>query len=296
MGFNDLNKPKKYFGSDSVRIDGPTSTFGEVSTISITPQGQGDFVYGINNQTFTTSSFVNGTVTVVSGVCELESGTSPSGSATVQLRRGLKYRPGQGSMARLTALFSEPDAGNAQFIGAGTAENGYFIGYFGTSFGILHSESGQREIRKLTIITGSGTEDVTVTLNGNSIVVPVTGGNDTSRTAYQLGLADYSQLGSGGWLAEAQGDSVYFISARSSNLLTGSYSVAGSSIVGAFTREKAGENQVNTFIPSGSFNLDKLDGKGQSGMTLDPQMGNVYELQFQYLGFGNAQFEVEDPQ
>ena len=296
MGFNDLNKPKKYFGSDSVRIDGPTSTFGEVSTISITPQGQGDFVYGINNQTFTTSSFVNGTVTVVSGVCELESGTSPSGSATVQLRRGLKYRPGQGSMARLTALFSEPDAGNAQFIGAGTAENGYFIGYFGTSFGILHSESGQREIRKLTIITGSGTEDVTVTLNGNSIVVPVTGGNDTSRTAYQLGLADYSQLGSGGWLAEAQGDSVYFISARSSNLLTGSYSVAGSSIVGAFTREKAGENQVNTFIPSGSFNLDKLDGKGQSGMTLDPQMGNVYELQFQYLGFGNAQFEVEDPE
>lgn len=296
MGFSDLNKPKKYFGAETVQVDGPTATFGEISTITVQPQAQGDFVYGVNSQIFTTSSFVGGTVTSVSGVCELDSGTSSSGSATVQLRRGLKYRPGQGSMMRATALFSEPDSGNAQFIGAGSAENGYFVGYFGTNFGILHSEKGQREIRKLTITTGAGTGNVTVTVNGNSIIVPVTGGSDVTQTAYQLSLADYSQLGGGGWLTDVIGDSIYFISARSSNALTGTYSVAGASIVGTFSRTKAGENQTNTFIPSSSFNGDRLDGNGQSGMILNPQKGNVYELQFQYLGFGNAEFAIENPE
>ena len=68
------------------------------------------------------------------------------------------------------------------------------------------------------------------------------------------------------------------------------------SIVGTFSRTKAGEAQTNTFIPSASFNRDRLDGKGPSGMTLNPQRGNVYELQFQYLGYGNAEFSVENPE
>lgn len=296
MGFTDLNKSKKIAGSDTVYIDGPTSTFGDVQVITITPQGQGDFVYGINDQIFTTSSFAGGIVTPVSGVCELESGTDSAGSATVQLRRGLKYRAGQGSMMRATALFEEPDAGNAQFIGAGTAECGYFIGYFGTSFGILHSEKGQREMRRLDITTGAGTGNVTVTLDNDSIVVPVVGGNDKSQTAYQLALADYSQVGNGGFLADAVSGSVFFVAARSNATSTGSYSVAGSSIAGTFTQVSAGEAQTNTFIPSGSFNVDKLDGTGTTEMVLDPQKGNVFQIAFQYLGFGNATFSVEDPE
>jgi len=295
MGFTDLNKQKKIGGSDTVYVEGPTSTFGDLQVTTVTPQAQGDFIYGINNQIFTTSSFAGAAVAVVDRICELESGTNPAGSATVQLRRGLKYRPGQGSMMRATALFAEPDAGNAQFIGAGTAECGYFIGYFGTSFGILHSQDGQRETRKLDITTGAGTGNVTVTLDGDSVVVPVVGGSDKAQTAYQLALADYSQVGNGGWLADAISGSVYFVAARSNATSTGSYSVAGSSIAGTFTQVSAGEAQTNTFIPSGSFNLDKLDGFGPSGIDLDPQKGNVFQIGFQYLGFGNATFGVEDP-
>lgn len=297
MGFNDLNKPKKTLGADNVQIAGPVSTFGEVLTAKMTPVAQGDFVYGIGNQNFVSSSFAGATVAVVEGQCELDSGTSASGSATVQLRRGLKYRPGQGSAMKATAVFSEPDAGNAQFIGAGTAESGYFIGYFGTSFGILHSISGSREIRRLDITTGAGTENVTVTLNGYSQVVPVTGANSPEQTAYQLALANYGQLGTGGWLADAQSGSVYFISARSAAGLTSTYSVSsGGSIAGTFTRVVEGEGQSNDFIPSGSFNIDKMDGTGPSGMTLDPQKGNVYAIEFQYLGYGNADFSIEDPE
>ena len=299
MGFTDLNNPSQIGGasggSDSVYIDGPNSTFGDVRTITITPQAQGDFVYNIPDRTFTTSSFAGGTVAAVSGVCELSSGTDPAGSATVQLRRGLKYRPGQGSLIRVTALYDTPNAGNAQFVGCGTAENGYFIGYFGTSFGILHSQTGQREIRKYEVTTGAGTEDVTVTLDGYSIVVPVTGGSSTTQTAYQLSLADYSQLGNGGWLADVVSSSVCFVAARSNATSTGSYTVAGSSIAGTFTRLKAGEAQTNTFIPSASFNIDTLDGTGTTVMTLDTTKGNIFEIGYQYLGFGNANFGIEDP-
>ena len=295
MGFTDLDKPCKTLGADNVNISSPASSFGEILTANIRPIGQGDFVYGINNQMFITSSFAGSTIEAVGGSCELSSGTSASGSATVQLRRGLKYRAGQGSLMKATAVFDTPDAGNAQFIGAGTAECGYFVGYFGENFGILHSISGSREIRKLTITTGAGTGDVTVTLNGNAVVVPVVGGSNPEQTAYQLSLSDYSQVGSGGWLADAQGASVYFISARSAETFTGTYSVAGASIVGSFTRTQEGQNQSNDFIASSLFNVDRLDGNGPSGMTLDPQKGNIYQISFQYLGYGNARFSVECP-
>lgn len=296
MGFTKITGPDSLGGANKVVIDGPLSTFGNLLVVTNNPVAQGDFVYGIPSRTFTTSSFAGATVGHSSGTVELESGTNTSGSATVQLRRTLKYRPGQGSKMMATALYDTPSAGNAQFVGVGNAECGYFIGYFGTSFGILHSETGQREVRKYTVTTGAGTENVTVTLNGNSIVVPVTGNNDTTQTAYQLSIADYSQLAPGGWLADAIGSDVYFISARSNSTYTGVYSIAGNVIDGTFTREIAGKSQTNTFITQSSFNVDRLDGKGRTGMTLDTSKGNVFQIQFQYLGFGNADFSIENPE
>jgi len=296
MGFTKITDTNTSAnGANKVYVDGPSSTFGELKIISNVPQAQGDFVYGINKQIFTTSSFDGGTVSVTDGLCVLESGVNETGSATVQLRRNLKYRPGQGSLMRGTAIFDTPDANNAQFIGAGSAESGYFIGYFGGYFGILHNQKAQREVRKVNITTGAGTENVTVTLNGNSIVVPVTGGSDTTQTAYQLTIADYSQIGDGGWLVDVVGSDVYFISARAAEGLDGTYSVSGPSILGTFSQVKDGTAATTTFIPSSSFNKDTLDGYGPSEMVLDPTKGNVYGIQFQYLGFGDANFEIEDP-
>lgn len=295
MGFNDIKKsPGKIAGADKVYVEGPSSTFGELSVAQLFPVAQGDFVFNANNQVFNTTQFAGGSLAVTDGMAVLSSGTDPSGSAIVQLRRGLKYRPGQGAMMRATALYSTPDSGNAQFIGLGNAESGYFLGYFGTSFGVLHSEDGAREIRELTVTTGAGTGNVTVTLDGDSVSIPVTGGNDTTQTAYQLSLGDYTSVGNGGWVASAVSSSVYFLSARSGPA-NGSYSVAGSSIVGSFSQTQAGIAQTNTFVSSSSFNIDPLDGSGPTGMVLNPQKGNVYQIGFQYLGFGNAKFSVEDP-
>ena len=300
MGFNDLKRqPKSNEGANKVYIDGPGGTFGEVQTSVIQAQAQGDFVYGISDTTFLTSSHGAGSgVTVTDNIASVSTGTSTSGSAQIRLKRGLRYRPGQGAMVRFTALYdSNPVEDSYQYGGVGSAECGYFIGYSGSAFGVLHTQTAQVEVRTLTITTGATTGDVTVTLDGDAVTVPVSGGSDTSQTAYQLAtFGDYSQAGKCGFIADVIGSTVIFRANKPNETSTGSYSVAGSSIIGTFDRTLAGEDPTEDFIPSGSFNVDRLDGSGQSGMVIDPTKGNVFQIAYQYLGFGNATFSVEDPE
>ena len=51
---------------------------------------------------------------------------------------------------------------------------------------------------------------------------------------------------------------------------------------------------VNTFVAQSAWNGDKMDGTGASGQTLDITQGNVYEINYQWLGFGAITFEIED--
>jgi len=294
MGFTNLH------GKQGKSTNNPTIGFGGVEVSQLVPVAQGDFIYGIQTpQTFVTASFVGSSVTAANGMAVLNCGTDISGSAVLNLRRGIKYRPGQGSIMRATALFDTPVEDNLQLIGLANNETGYSFGYQGTDFGILHRETGQLEIRKLTITTGATNgETVTVTLDGDAFNfdIVIEGTTSTTQTAYKLSLQDYTQLGETGFLVDVVGADVYFISGRCNSDLTGSYSISGTgTIAGTFTRVLAGTNHEETFIPTGSFNIDKLDGTGPSGMIINPQRGNVYEIDFQYLGFGNARFAVEDP-
>jgi hypothetical protein len=87
MGFNDLKKfVRGEGGGASVSITNPSTTFGEVQVAEAEPVAQGDFVYGINNQVFTSGSFAGSSVTFADSMVELNSGTNSSGSAVVQLR------------------------------------------------------------------------------------------------------------------------------------------------------------------------------------------------------------------
>ena len=296
MGFTKLGNRSD--GLISGRDDGSSvSTFGEINVVQMTPVAQGDFVHAINPQTFNSRSFSGGEVSVSQNMAVLNSGTSASGSAVVQLRRQLRYKAGQGAVMRATAVFATGTVGNAQFIGMGNSESGYFLGYFSNFFGILHSKTGAREVRRLDIETPvAATENVTVELNGQTKVVSVNGSGNETQTAYQLSLGNYREVGAGGWIADVYSGSVYFISARSRQDATGSYSVSGGTVSGSFTRVIPGQDQENDFIPSSLFNGDKLDGTGPSEFTIDPQKGNVYQIGFQYLGFGNAKFMIEDPE
>jgi len=57
-------------------------------------------------------------------------------------------------------------------------------------------------------------------------------------------------------------------------------------------------NSVDTWVAQADWNGDRMDGAGGSsnptGQTLDPTKGNVYQINFQWLGFGLIEFAIED--
>ena len=274
-----------------------TGPFGTALVSGMTPTGQATFVYGINN-----TQWVSGTTGNAADVLHSEaimtcsSGQSPSGSASVRLARSNKYRAGQGGLARFTAIFGPGQSDTMQLAGVGNGESGFYFAMSGSNFGILHRENSKREIRSFTITSApAGAATITVTLEGVARTVSINGGGSTSQTAYQISNADYNQLG-GGWSAEAVGSVIYFTSNRPGPR-TGTFSVfnGGGSIATGATVQ-VGVLPTETFVPQGSWNVDPMNGSGPSRFTIDVTKGNVYGVGYQYLGFGNPTFAIEDPE
>jgi hypothetical protein len=44
------------------------------------------------------------------------------------------------------------------------------------------------------------------------------------------------------------------------------------------------------------FNIDKLDGSNGTHFTYDPEKGNVFDIQYQWLGYGVVTYNIEDPE
>lgn len=294
-GFASIARPVGAGGTDIANASA-TSQFGEVLVSQLEASAQATFVYGINATQFITGTYgTSALVTAVSGNAIIESGTTTTGSAGVRMRRGSSYRAGQGTLFRGTAIFGPPVANTYQLIGLGNVESGYYFGYSGTNFGIHHFPGSFREIRKLTISAGvaDGTS-VTVTLNGEAKAYTITGGGTVNQTSWEISQQNWTQVG-GGWQAEAYDGSVYFIALRP-GVRTGSYSATGVGLTATFSQYIAGTSTSPTFISQSQWNIDTMDGTGPSRFVLNPAKGNVYQVGFQYLGFGNARFSIEDSQ
>jgi hypothetical protein len=272
-----------------------TSQFGETLVAQLTPSAQATFVHGLNIINFITRSIGAGSsVTSYSGSAFLQSGTATTGSAAIQMRRGLTYRPGQGSLCRVTSIFGPPVADTYQLCGMGNVEAGFYFGYQGLDFGVHHFTGALREVRTLTIPAGGVGlgASVTVTLNGQSKTFTINGGSDRNQTSWEISYQDWTNVG-GGWVAEAYDGVIYFIALRT-GARTGTYSTTIASA--EFARYIAGSSVAGTFVSQSAWNIDTMDGNGPSRMILDKTKGNVYQIGFQYLGFGNTRFAIEDPQ
>jgi len=272
-----------------------TTQFGETLVAQLTPAAQATFVHGLNIINFITRSIgANSSVTSTNGSAFLQSGTSATGSAAVQMRRGLTYRPGQGSLCRVTSIFGPPVADTYQLCGLGNVESGFYFGYQGVDFGVHHFTGASREVRTLTIPVGgvaNGTA-VTVTLNGESKTYTINGASSRDQTSWEISYQDWTNVG-GGWVTEAYDGTIYFIALRT-GARSGAYST---SIVGtSFSQYIAGASVAGNFVSQSDWNIDTMDGNGPSSMLLDKTKGNVYQIGFQYLGYGNTRFAIEDPQ
>jgi len=276
-------------GIPAVGIDSPLSGFGELQVAALTPTSQVAFVYSVNPRLVRTETYGAGAaVSAANGEVIVASGTATDGYARAHAKKVAKYRPGQATLGRWTARFAAGSSGNRQMAGLYSVEGGYRIGYNGTQFGILYTESATAEIQTLTITTKAGSAtNVTVTLDGGpGVSVPVTNGANTDVTAAEIAAADYSQA-SGGWDAIAVGSVVYFTRRIAGPAGASTFNAGTSGAVGVFATPTLGVLPTETFIPQTQWN-------GTAPAGFDPTKGNVYAVQFQYLGYGDAFFYIED--
>jgi hypothetical protein len=258
------------------------------------PVTQIDAVYGIRDITDTISTTSNGGTTAQNDattgfewVCTTS--TNAAGSASLATRRAVRYRAGFGSLYRFTARFSSPKANSFQFAGCGNIGCALGFGYNGTEFGILYRNSGRAEIRRLTVSVGAGgAETATVTLNGVAFTVNLTAGT-AKHAAFQIASATFA-----GWSVSHNGATVTFV-ATTSGVRSGTYSFSSTgTAAGTIAQVRSGGAYTDTWIPQSQWNIDKMDGRGPSGLTLDQTKGNVFEIQHQYLGYGMMSFALEN--
>jgi hypothetical protein len=140
----------------NVCINDPRTAFNEVSVAIPLPLAQVDFVYGINSLTSSSNITSNGSVTASSGLLRVTSnGASTQSAAIYYAKKFVKYRAGQGTIARMTSIFSQPATVNGSIAVAGlgfaVSNTTYVIDFVGfgygnvsnsTQFGILWRNNG----------------------------------------------------------------------------------------------------------------------------------------------------------
>jgi len=272
------------------------SAFGESLTAQLESVVQLLFTY-ILNPLLVDIRDNGGSSSVADGMLTLSTGAAANQSSTMKSVVTARYEAGIGFRSRFTGLFTAGAANSTQIIGVGGPSEGFFFGYNGASFGVLHRYGGAEEIRTLTVNTASSTaEDITITLDGDATAtVTVTNSGNTTTTANEIAAHDYSSVGDG-WTARAVGSTVVFTS-WSSGAKSGTYSLSSATTaVGTFAQTLAGVAHTDSWTAQASWNgPDIFDGSGITGVTLDADKGNVYQIDFQYLGFGIIRFFIEDP-
>lgn len=143
--FNGIARQISSNSTNNLRVElggAGLSAFGDPISVGNTPIIQLSWVMGINIQIGSTTTANGGTADTDASRLRLQTGTNTAGSAIFVSKRPATYRPGQGIVARFTPIFTTGVANSTQIYGAGTATNGYFLGYNGTALGILHRNNG----------------------------------------------------------------------------------------------------------------------------------------------------------
>lgn len=291
-------------GHLEVAVHGPRLPFGSLHTERLYPVFQSDGVYGISSWSMITSTGLavgvgagSGQVTSSGNRLVASTGTTALSFASLQSRKRLRYRAGQGVVGRFAGFFESPVNNSILVAGFGTSESTIAFGYNSGVFGILYSTGGVREIHTFTVtVASTATNNYNVTLpNGQVVNVPATNNASTTQTAYEISLGTFP-----GWTAEARGNTVIFL-ANSGGNKSGSFSLdqtgAGVKAAGTDAETVAGAASNDVWIPQTQWNGDRLDGSGDdrnpSGFNINPLKFNIYQIGVQYLGAGPITFQVE---
>jgi hypothetical protein len=129
---------------DVTRLPGYlTDTFGKLNTVGALNDIDVQFFRDDPANLVTVTSANGGTATRTTGLMQLATSTATNGSITTVSRDTVMYRSGGEVFVLFTTAFLDGGvAGCNQRIGLFDANNGFFVGYEGTSFGIVARTGG----------------------------------------------------------------------------------------------------------------------------------------------------------
>jgi hypothetical protein len=260
------------------------TAFGELSIAEDTPFIQNTGVYGFIPNNFRTYS-VGGTTGVIDRLFTCTSGTGLYNYGAIQSLRSLNYNAGQGGVAKFTGVFPTNIASSWSGIGLISLSDELSFGYNGTVFGVWHRYGGVAEVKTLNITAASsGSTNLTLTLNSVAYVIPLTSGT-IAFNAYQI--ATWLNANQSIWIAEQVGNTV-IIAAQSDGAKAGTYTYSHASSTATIAATMTGLTKTSVHTPQSSFSEDTVS-------WLNTSFGNVYKIDYQYLGFGNIRFFIENP-
>lgn len=281
------------------------SAFNEQIVVEEEPEAQVSFIYNVNS--FLVESRVNNSATITQANSMLVATTGGNANATAlaQMKEPLKYNPGQGAVGKFTALFTTGVEGSEQFAGVGGMEDAVGFGYNGAEFGLLHRHNGVQEIRQaiITSAAGSGTGNITITLDGNARLVAIAQNDTKEEIARKIVAEDWAAIGTG-WKAYVSGDTVQFI-AFETGALPGAFTfvdtdTTGAAVAAGVTEVVSGGDPTDDWFAQANWNKDSMNGSDDrnnpSGIELDPTKLNVFKVQYQYLGAGDIEYYMEHPE
>lgn len=279
------------------------TAFGDQSVSENTPQVQIKFNYNINTDLM--SSKVNnalGSVSVIDNELVVSTGAAANSYSALFSRQCAVYSAGQGIKNLFSARFTTGVIGNTQFVGIGQASDGLFVGFNGATFGILRRVAGAPHTEQFEITTGAvtSTGNITITLDGDTQTVAVTSGDSTAEVARKIKATDFSQVGDG-WTIFIAGSFIEFTSFISGPRV-GTFTFTDTDTTGVVATNATILTGVaadeTDFFAQTAWNIDRMDGTGDnnnpSGQLLDPTKGNIYEIQFQWLGYGAQTISIEN--
>jgi hypothetical protein len=267
------------------------TVFGESLVAELTPTIQIDGRYSVDpslRDDLEVFSATGGAVAASGNLFQCTTGTSVGGYGVVRSSNSVRYRPGEGALARFTAKFTTGVSLSLQFGGLFSLTETAAFGYDGADFSVIHEYDGEAEIQEI-VITATAADTVTVTLDGTAASgISITNATvQTNAREVADALAADSAVNAA-WRFEQIDDTVVCI-AQSIGDKTGTMSVSfAGSATGTITEIEAGVAKSD-----GNVAQDDWDAQPFSGF--DPTKLNVYQVEYGYLGGANLVFKIYNP-
>jgi hypothetical protein len=164
-----------------------------------------------------------------------------------------------------------------------------FFGYNGADFGIMHRYNGAFEIRTITVTAVSGgAETVTVTLNTVPYVLSVGSSATVQEAAHDIETQLIASAANTLWQFQHIDDTVVCVF-RGIGEKAGTYSVSSTgTLTATVARDSAGATPTEDWTAQTAWNKD-------TATWLDVTKGNLYKVEFAYLGYGPLNYYIMHP-